>query len=101
MKYTFAIALIGAASAVKIENEYPVWGALVPPEPMNSVVSRGSYDSTEGAVEAAMKSNPTNAGKWPVDPVAFDAEDNIPKPHYAKQNWEDVVKKGNSAFNDK
>ena len=33
MKYTFAIALIGATSAIKLDSEYPVWGAFVPPPP--------------------------------------------------------------------
>ena len=48
-----------------------------------------------------MKANPSNAGNWPVAEVAYSQDDAIPKPHYAKQDWELVVKKGNSAFNDK
>ena len=101
MKYTFAIALIGAASGIKIENEYPLWGAIAPVPKMNSVMKRGSYDSTAAAVEAAMKSNPSNAGGFPVAEVDYTPEDGIPKPHFATQQWEAVVKKGNSDFNDK
>ena len=48
-----------------------------------------------------MKANPSNAGNWPVAEVAYSQDDAIPRPHYAKQDWELVVKKGNSAFNDK
>jgi len=53
-------------------------------------------------VEMAMKANEANAGTWPVaDAPNWNHKDFIePKPHYAKQNWELVVKKGNSAFND-
>ena len=71
MKFTFAIALIGATSAIKLDSEYPVWGAFVPPPPANDVIKRGSYDSTENYVDMAMKANPTNAGKFPVVEVAF------------------------------
>ena len=48
-----------------------------------------------------MKRNPSS-GTWPITP----APDHIydpkpePKPHYRKQPWEYVVKKGNSEFND-
>ena len=101
MKYTFAIALIGAASGIKIENGYPLWGAIAPVPKMNSVMKRGSYDSTVAYVEAAMKSNPSNAGEFPVAKVDYTPEDGIPKPHFATQKWEAVVKKGNSDFNDK
>ena len=47
-----------------------------------------------------MKSNPSNAGKFPVAEVDYTPEDGIPKPHWATQYWENVVKKGNGAFND-
>ena len=71
MKYTFAIALIGAASGIKLENQYELWGAIKPVEGMNTVVNRGSYDSTVKYVEAAMKSNPSNAGNFPVAEVDY------------------------------
>mgnify|MGYP006131709405 CR=1 FL=1 len=68
---------------------------------MNDAINRGSYDSTVKYVESAMKSNPTNAGAGPVAEVDYTPEDGIPKPHFATQNWETVVKKGNSDFSDK
>ena len=68
---------------------------------MNAVVNRGSYDSTVNYVNAAMKSNPTNAGEAGYPEVDYTPEDGIPKPHWATQYWEAVVKKGNSDFNDK
>ena len=101
MKYICAIALIAAANAVKIQNEYPVWGAFTPPPEMDAVVKKGNSDFSDGEVEKAMKANPSNAGKFPVPDVAFSADDDIPKPHWVKQDWEMVVKKGNSEFNDK
>ena len=99
MKY-FAIALMGAASGIKLENQYDLWGAIKPVEEMNAVVNRGSYDSTKKYVEAAMKSNPSNAGGSSYEEVDYTPEDGIPKPHWATQYWENVVKKGNGSFND-
>ena len=99
MKYTFAIALLGAANGIKLENQYDLWGAIKPVQEMNSVVNRGSFDSTVKYVEAAMKSNPTNAGSE-IGEVDYTPEDGIPKPHWATQDWEAVVKKGNGKFSD-
>ena len=101
MKYICAIALIGATSAINLQSEYPVWGAINPPPPMNDVVKRGAEDFSNKYVEMAMKANPTNAGNWDYPDVDYSQDDDLPKPHWAKQDWEDVVKKGNSDFNDK
>ena len=49
-----------------------------------------------------MVANPDNAGSWPI-PQVMDAEKEAPPPppvYWAKQNWESVVKKGNSAYSD-
>ena len=53
-------------------------------------------------VEKAMLANPENAGQWPI-PQIPPKEEEIPPPppvYWAKQNWESVVKKGNSAYSD-
>ena len=84
MKYISIIALIGAASSIKIENEYPVWGAINPPEGMNAVVKRGAEDFSNNYVDMAMKANPSNAGQYPVPKVDYTPEDGLPKPHFAK-----------------
>ena len=49
-----------------------------------------------------MLANPDNAGTWPVPPAPEPVKEDIlpKKPHWAKQAWESVVKKGNSAFSD-
>ncbi len=48
-----------------------------------------------------MKANPDNAGAWPYSDAPADyKKPKEQKPHWAKQDWERVVKKGNSDFND-
>ena len=49
-----------------------------------------------------MKANSGNAGSWPVPQLPPPAPEAPPKKNvfYAKQNWESVVKKGNSEFSD-
>ena len=102
MKFALFAVLASGASAVKLENEYRVWHSVAPPPPIWSVVGRGAHDVQDKYVEMAMKSNEANAGEWPVAPAPeLDVDKIIPKkPHWAKQDWESVVKKGNAAFSD-
>ena len=46
-----------------------------------------------------MKANPNNGGTWPIPeaPPAF-KKPKDDKPHWGKQDWEHVVKKGASDF---
>ena len=106
MKFTTLSMLVAATAAVKIENNeaYNLYWEVADLKkiPIWSVVKRGdSRDFADANVEAAMKRNPSS-GEWPITPVAPDAvgPKDPPKPHYWKQPWEFVVKKGNSDFND-
>ena len=49
-----------------------------------------------------MLANPENAGEWPIPQIPAKDEEVPPPPpvYWAKQNWESVVKKGNSAYSD-
>ena len=102
MKFALIAFIASGASAIKLENEYAVWHSVAPPPPIWSVVKRGAHSFQDANVEMAMNANPDNAGEWPVPPAPewshVDFLDK--KPHWAKQNWESIVKKGNSAFND-
>ena len=102
MKFTIFAVLAAGTQAIKLENEYAVWHSLAPPPPIWSVVSRGAHGFQDENVEKAMLANPDNAGEWPVPPAPeLDVDKIIPKkPHWAKQSWESVVKKGNSGFSD-
>merc|ERR1740127_169658 len=103
MKFTAIVALLGLTQAVKIDNEYAIWHSVAPPPPMWDVVSRGAHGFQDLNVEKAMKLNPSNAGEWPVAPVVTTNWDKALEkpPYWAKQDWERVVKKGNSGYNDK
>merc|ERR1719230_275371 len=103
MKFTAAIALLGFTQAIKLDNEYAIWHSVAPPPPMWDVVKRGAHGFQDLNVEKAMKLNPSNAGAWPIAPVVETTwEKHIEKPPYwAKQDWERIVKKGNSGYNDK
>ena len=100
MKFTFAAAIIAGASAIQLNNEYVIFNK--PPPDIWSVVKRGERDFQDANVEMAMKSNPENTGEWPVAPAdQFNwSPPKVKEPHWAKQDWEAVVKKGNSDFND-
>ena len=102
MKFAVFAVLAAGTQAIKLDNEYAVWHAVAPPPPIWSVVKRGAHGVQDDYVEMAMNANPANAGEWPVAPVEeLDPAKVLPKkPHWAKQNWESVVKKGNGAFND-
>ena len=102
MKFAIFAVLAAGTQAIKLDNEYAVWHSLAPPPPIWSVVKRGAHGFQDDNVEMAMKANPDNAGEWPVAPAPeLDVDKVLPKkPHYAKQAWESVVKKGNSGFND-
>ena len=99
MKYSVFLALIASAQAVKLSQDYVEYGKLAPP--IWSVIKRGAVrDFADSNVEKAMKANPTS-GDWPVAPAPKPTlVEGSADPHYAKQPWEGVVKKGNSAFND-
>ena len=102
MKFSLIAVIASGAAAVKLENEYAIWHSVAPPPPIWNVVKRGARSFQDMNVEMAMKANEANAGTWPVaDAPNWNQKDFIePKPQYEKQNWELVVKKGNSAFND-
>ena len=102
MKFGLIAVLAAGAQAIKLDNEYAIYHVLAPPPPIWSVVSRGAHGFQDENVEKAMLANPDNAGTWPVAPAPeLDVDKIIPKkPHYAKQAWESVVKKGNAAFSD-
>ena len=106
MKFTTLASMIVATQAVKIQSEeaYNLYWEVADRNkpPMFDVVKRGdSRDFADANVEMAMKANPSS-GTWPITPVKFEpfAPKPEPKPHYWKQPWEFVVKKGNSGFND-
>ena len=103
MKFTALVALLGATQAVKLDSEYAIWHSVAPPPPMWEVVKRGAHGFQDLNVEKAMKLNPSNAGEWPVAPVVTTNWDKALEkpPYWAKQDWERVVKKGNSGYNDK
>merc|ERR1719482_2168102 len=104
MKFTAAVALLaGLTQAIKLDNEYAIWHSVAPPPPMWEVVKRGAHDFQDLNVEKAMKLNPDNAGEWPIKPVVTTSWDKVLEkpPYWAKQDWERVVKKGNSGYNDK
>ena len=103
MKFTAAIALLGLTQAVKLDSEYAIWHSVAPPPPMWDVVKRGAHGFQDLNVEKAMKLNPDNAGSWPIAPVVETSWDKVLEkpPYWAKQDWERVVKKGNSGYNDK
>ena len=104
MKLSLLALIAASAQAIKVESDqkYNLYYEFAPPPPkMWDVVARGSVkDFADANVEAAMKRNPTS-GTWPIatipEPVPEKKE---VKPHYWKQPWEFVVKKGNSGFND-
>ena len=108
MKFITLGMIVAAVSAVKVDqaadqgyNLYWEVADLNKPY-IWSVVKRGSVrDFADANVEAAMKRNPSS-GDWPVPPapVIPDEAPKEKKPHYWKQPWEFIVKKGNSAFND-
>ena len=101
------LALIAAyAEAIKVESDqgYNIYWEFAPkPPPMWDVVSRGERkvkDFADEQLEAAMKRNPSS-GTWPIAKIPEPEEPKKEvKPHYWKQPWEFVVKKGNSDFND-
>ena len=104
MKFITLCMLFAATEAINVEEGYNLyWEVSDRNKPhIWSVVKRGSVrDFADANVQAAMKTNPSS-GTWPIDP----APDHIfrpeveKKPHYTKQPWEYIVKKGNSAFND-
>ena len=105
MKLSLLALIAASAQAIKVESDqkYNLYYEFAPPPPkMWDVVARGSVkDFADANVEAAMKRNPSS-GSWPIEPVGPDPLDEkpAPKPHYWKQPWEFIVKKGNSAFND-
>merc|ERR1719389_1360848 len=104
MRFTVAVALFaGLSQAIKIESDYAIWHSVAPPPPMWDVVKRGAHDFQDLNVEKAMKLNPSNAGSWPIAPVVETSWEKVIEkpPYWAKQDWERVVKKGNSAYNDK
>ena len=103
----FTLAMIAAAtSAVQIQQEssYNLYWELADRNkpPIWSVVKRGDVrDFADDNVEKAMRRNPSS-GTWPIatipEPAPPKPED-LP-PFWFKQEWERVVQKGNSAFND-
>ena len=99
MKYSAFVALIASAQAVHLEYAiYDPEGKLNPP--IWSVVKRGAVrDFADDNVKKAMEANPTS-GSWPIAPAPKDIPKIEEKPHFEKQPWESVVKKGNSAFSD-
>ena len=104
MKFITLGMIIAATSAIKVEEGYNLYWEVADLNKPHiwSVVKRGSVrDFADANVEAAMKRNPSS-GSWPIEPVGPDPLDEkpAPKPHYWKQPWEFIVKKGNSAFND-
>jgi hypothetical protein len=104
MRFTVAVALFaGLSQAIKIESDYAIWHSVAPPPPMWDVVKRGAHGFQDLNVEKAMKLNPSNAGEWPIAPVVTTSWDKVLEkpPYWAKQDWERVVKKGNSPYNDK
>ena len=104
MKFLTLGMIVAAASAINVDEGYNLYwevANLNKPD-IWSVVKRGSVrDFADANVEAAMKSNPSS-GTFPfaAAPNHIFEEPKEDKPHYAKQPWEYIVKKGNSAFND-
>ena len=104
MRFTVAVArLAGLTQAIKLDADYAIWHSVAPPPPMWSVVSRGARGFEDKNVEMAMRANPSNAGEWPIAPVVTTNWDKALEkpPYWAKQDWERIVKKGNSPYNDK
>ena len=104
MRFTVAVALLaGLTQAIKLDADYAIWHSVAPPPPMWSVVSRGNRGFEDKNVEMAMRANPTNTGTWPVAPVVTTNWETALEqpPYYDKQDWEKIVKKGNSGYNDK
>merc|ERR1740130_1071632 len=102
MKFTLAAAVLcGLTQAIKLDNEYAI-SLTCSTTTIWDVVKRGEHGFQDTNVEMAMKANPSNAGEWPikqyVEPDFSHALEK--KPFWAKQDWEFVVKKGNSGYND-
>ena len=102
MRFSILVALIAGAQAVKIDQEYAIWKSTPPPPKIWSVVKRGAHDFQDENVERAMLANPDNAGAWPIPQVeVIGPEAPPPAPlWWEKQDWERVVKKGNSGYSD-
>ena len=103
----FSLAMIAAASAIQLDQEsgynlYWEVADLHKPDIWDVVKRGGVKGFADMNVEKAMKRNPSS-GEWPiaqVEPI-YDLPEKVVKPHWTKQPWEYVVKKGNSGFNDK
>ena len=104
MKFFTLGMLVAATSAINVDEGYNLYYEIADRHlpPIWSVVKRGGVrDFADDNVKAAMERNPSS-GTWPIVqvPEVPDTPPAEPKPHYWKQPWEFVVKKGNSAFND-
>ena len=99
MKITGFFALMATTQAIK--TEYTIYDPdfkLAPP--IWSVIKRGAArDFADANVQKAMERNPSS-GEWPIPPAPLPPPVIDNTPHWAKQPWESVVKKGNSEFSD-